>query len=87
MNTLSAPSAVLNMTLSTNIEGKWTLPNNTESISSTLTILNFGSQNNGVYKFYTTNWDGVEVCAIQINLTTTTAITGMCYDHTCVCVW
>ena len=86
MNTLSVQSAVQDFTLSINIEGKWTLPNNSESTNSVLTITNFSPQINGVYKFYTNNWGGVEVCAIQINLTTTTAITGMCYDHTCVCV-
>ena len=85
MNTLSVSSAVQDLTLSINIEGKWTLPDNSESTNSILTIPNFSTQINGVYKFYTTNWDRVEVCVIQINLTTTTAITGMCYGHMCVC--
>ena len=84
MNTLSVPSAVQDITLSTNIEGKWTLPDNSNSTNSILTMPIFTSQNNGVYKFYTNNWDGVEVCVIQIDLTTTTAITGMCL---CVCEW
>ena len=84
MNTLSVPSAVQDITLSINIEGKWTLPDNFNSTNSVLTIPNFSTQNNGVYKFYTNNWDGVEVCVIQIDLTTTTAITGMCL---CVCEW
>ena len=87
MNTLSVPLAVQDITLSINIEGNWTLPDNSESTNSVLTIPNFTPQNNGAYKFYTNNWDGVEVCAIQINLTTTPAITGMCYGHMCVCVW
>ena len=77
MNTQSVPSAVQDITLSINLEGKWNLPDNTESHYSILTIPNFSSQNNGVYKFYTNNWDGIEVCAIQIELTTSTAITGM----------
>ena len=77
MNTLFVPSAVQDITLSINIEGKWTLPDNTESANSVLTIPNFSSQENGVYKFYTNNWDDVEVCAIQVTLTTTTTITGM----------
>ena len=68
INALSVPSVVQDITLSINIEGKWTLPDNTESTNSVLTILNFSSQNNGVYKFYTNNWDNVEVCAIQIIL-------------------
>ena len=77
MNTLSVPSAVQDITLSINIDGKWTLPDNSQLTNSILTIPNFSSQNNGVYKFYIINWDGVEVCAIQITLTTTTTITGM----------
>ena len=70
MNTLSFPSVVQDITLSINIEGNWTLPDNSESTNSVQTILNFSSQNNGVYKFYTNNWDDVEVCAIQIILFT-----------------
>ena len=77
MNTLSVPSAVQDITLSINIEGKWNHPDNSNSTNSILTIPNFSQQNNGVYKFYIINWDGVEVCAIQITLTTTTTITGM----------
>ena len=74
MNTLTVPFGVQNITISINIEGKWTLPDNTELNDPVLTILNFSSQKNGVYKFYTNNWDSVEVCAIQINLTATGTI-------------
>ena len=77
MITLSVPSAVQDITLSINIEGKWTLPNNSNSTNSVLTIPNFSSQNNGTYKFYIINWDDVEVCAIQIELTTSNTIIGM----------
>ena len=76
LNELSVPSAVQTITLSINIEGKWNLPDNSNSTDSILIILNFSSQNNGVYKFFINNWSGIEVCAIQINLTTTTAIKG-----------
>ena len=85
MNTLSVPSAVQDITLSINIEGNWTLPDNLESNYPVLTIFNFSTQNNGVYKFFITNWDGEEACAIQINLTTSTAITGMCQGNMYVC--
>ena len=78
VNTLTIPSVVQDITLSINIEGKLTLPDNSNSTSSILTILNFSSRNNGVYKFYSTNWDDVEVCSMQIDLVTTTEITGMC---------
>ena len=77
LNVLSVPSAVQTLTLSINIEGKWNLPDNSELTNSTLTIPNFSLQNNGVYKFFINNWSGIEVCAIQINLTTTTFIHGM----------
>ena len=77
LNILSVPSAVQTITLSINIEGKWNLPDNSNSTNSTLTMPNFSSQNNGVYKFSINNWSGIEVCAIQINLTTTTFIHGM----------
>ena len=77
MNTLSVPSAVQDITLSINIEGKWTLPDSSESTSSVLTIHNFSSQNNGIYKFYTNNWDGVKVCVLQIELKTSNMINGM----------
>ena len=73
MNSLLVLSAEQDVTLSTNIEGKWNLPNNSNSTNSILTIPNFSSQNNGVYKFYIINWDGVEVYAIQIDL-----ISGKC---------
>ena len=82
MNTLSVPSTVQDITLSINIEGKWNHPDSSESTNSILTIPNFSSQNNGVYKFYINNWDDVEVCAIQITLTTITTITGMCISVT-----
>ena len=78
MNTLYIPSVVQDITLSTNIEGKWTLQDSSNSTNSILTISNFSSQNNGVYKFYTNNWDNVEVYAIQIELITSNAIIGMC---------
>ena len=68
MNEFIIPSTESDISLSTNIEGKWTLPDNTESTNSVLIIPNFSSHNDGVYKFYTNNWDGVEVCAIQILL-------------------
>ena len=76
LNELSVPSAVQTITLSINIEGKWNLPDNSSLTNSTLTIPNFPSQNNGTHKFYINNWSGIEVCAIQINLTTTTTIKG-----------
>ena len=76
MNLLSVPSAVRAITLSINIEGKWNLPDNSNSTNSILIIPNFSSQNNGIYKFFVNNWSGIEVCAIQINLITTTAIKG-----------
>ncbi|KAI6658177.1 Macrophage mannose receptor 1 [Oopsacas minuta] len=77
INTLAVPSAVKDVILSINIDGSWTLPDDTNSTGSTLTVPNFSSQNNGVYNFYTNNWDNVEVCIIQINLISSTTVTGI----------
>ena len=56
------------ITLSMNIEGNWTLPDDSQSTNSVLTIPNFSSRNIGDYKFYIKNWDDIEVCAVQIHL-------------------
>ena len=68
VNEFMIPSTVQNISLSVNIEGKWTLPDNSNSTNSILTIPNLSSQDIGVYKFYIKNWDGVEVCAFQIDI-------------------
>ena len=67
-NEFIVQSSGSDITLSINIDGKWNIPDNSNSTNSTLTIPNFTQQNNGVYKFYINNWDGVEVCAIQVLL-------------------
>ena len=79
MNTLSVPSTIQDITLLINIEGKWTLPDNSNSTNSLLTIPNFSSQNNGVYKFYINNWDGIEVIAMEITLSSSPALTGIAF--------
>ena len=68
VNEFTIPSSAQNVALSANIEGRWTLPDNSEITSSILTIPKLSSQNIGVYKFYIKNWDGVEVCAFQIDI-------------------
>ena len=62
------PLSTKDMTISINLEGKWNLPNNTDSFNSQLTISTFTSHDAGLYKFYITNWDGVEQCAMQLRL-------------------
>ncbi|KAI6658178.1 Macrophage mannose receptor 1 [Oopsacas minuta] len=71
MNNIEIPIGITNISISNTIEGRWMLPDGSYSFS-TLEILTFTSQYKGVYKLYITNWDGLEVCAIQINITVTT---------------
>ncbi|KAI6647147.1 Receptor-type tyrosine-protein phosphatase C-like [Oopsacas minuta] len=70
MNNIEIPIGIKNISISNNIEGRWMLPDGSYQFF-TLAISTFTSQNNGVYKLYITNWDGLEVCAIQINITVT----------------
>ncbi|KAI6647144.1 hypothetical protein LOD99_8880 [Oopsacas minuta] len=71
MNNIEIPIGIKNISIPDNIEGRWMLPDGSYSFN-TVAISTFTSQNKGVYKLYITNWDGQEVCAIQINITETT---------------
>ena len=75
LNVLTVP-AVQNVTLSTNIVGKWILPDESISNDSILSICNFSAQKDGIYKFNVTNLDGIIVCVIQIQLTVTNTVSG-----------
>ena len=79
LNVLTIPSAVQNVTLSINIEGKWILPDESISNDSILPIDNFSTHKNGIYKFNATNLDGISVCVIQIRLTSINTISGEFY--------
>ena len=61
----------LNVLLQTNLIGKWRRPDNTEVTSDNITFPVFTAANHaGLYRFYVTNWEKVEVLAIQIILFT-----------------
>ena len=75
VNDFAVPISTSDMTISINLEGKWSLPDNSNLFNSQVTISTFSSQNAGLYKFYITNWDGAEQCAMQLRLNV--AIPGM----------
>ena len=76
MNTATIPLFTQEVSLSTNIIGKWNIPGNTNTSSSTVDIGTFIEPNAGLYTFYTNNWDGVEVIAMQITISSSPALTG-----------
>ena len=64
--------------LSTNLVGRWQKPDDSFVTDDTLTFSIFHQSDEGLYKFYVTNWDGDETLAIQIYLT----INGMLFQYT-----
>lgn len=57
-----------NVTLQTNLEGRWELPNGTLITKNAVIIELFTVNLAGFYKFSVTSWGGTEVIAIQIEL-------------------
>ena len=70
-NQISVQGLKQDFTLSSNIEGRWKLPDGTYQTGSTITYPYLLQQYTGLYTFYLYNWDGIEVPAIQTNITTT----------------
>ena len=60
---------IQNFTLSSNIDGRWKLPDGTYQAGSSVTHPYLLQQYTGMYTFYLYNWDGIEVRAFQINIT------------------
>ena len=52
--------------LSTNLVGRWQKPDDSFVTDGTLTFPIFAEYDEGLYKFYVTNWDGDNTLAIQI---------------------
>ena len=77
MNNVSIPLSTEEVSLSTNIDGKWNIPGDTNTSSSTVDVGTFMGADAGLYTFYTNNWDGVEVIAMQINILSSPALTGI----------
>ena len=67
-NTASIRVMSQNVTLQTNLIGKWRRPNNTEVTSNNVTFPMFTANYAGLYRFYVINWRKAEVLVIQIIL-------------------
>ena len=81
MNTATIPLFTQEVSLSSILVGKWNIPGNTNTFSSTVDIGIFLEADTGLYTFYTNNWDGVEVIAMQITLSYSSALTGTTFLH------
>ncbi|KAI6650360.1 hypothetical protein LOD99_6037 [Oopsacas minuta] len=57
-----------NVTLGINLVGEWKFPNGSRSQSNPLVLELFTANLAGVYEFYITDWNGVDILAIQITL-------------------
>ncbi|KAI6647380.1 Low affinity immunoglobulin epsilon Fc receptor-like [Oopsacas minuta] len=55
--------------LSTNLQGRWQRPNSNNDTLSYITFDIFQQSDEGLYRFYVTNWEGIETLAIQIYIT------------------
>ena len=66
VNRADIPILTENVTLRTNLVGRWQTPNGSYVDSDSLTIPTLYVSHAGLYKFYVTNWDGDWTLAIQI---------------------
>ena len=82
MNIATIQLLTQEVSLSTNLVGKWNIPGDTNTSSSTVDIGTFIEAESGLYTFYTNNWDGVEVIAMQIYVSFSPALTGTAFLHT-----
>ena len=55
--------------LSTNLVGRWQKPDDSFVTDDILSFQTLAESDEGLYKFYVTNWDGDETLTIQIYLT------------------
>ena len=67
-----------NVVLSTNLVGRWYRPDGSVVTQNSLTFTIFHQSNEGLYRFYVTDWNGELTLAIQINI----SIIGMLYTET-----
>ena len=68
MNRADVEVLTMNVTLSTNLVGRWQKPDNSIVLQNFITFAVFHQSDEGLYKFYVNNWDGNQVLAIQISL-------------------
>ena len=81
MNTVSIPLSTQEVSLSSNLVGRWNIPGNVDISSSTVDIGTFMEANSGLYTLYTNNWDGVEVIAMQIVISSSPATAGITFYY------
>ena len=77
MNIVSIPLSTQEVSLYTNLIGKWNIPGDTNISSSTVDIGTFMGADSGLYTFYANNWDSIEVIAMQIAILSSPAHTGI----------
>ena len=66
MNTIPVVVETEDVSISGNATGRWKLQNGTYVSSSTVSYPILIYEYFGLYQFYVNNWDGNEVCVIQI---------------------
>ena len=66
VNRADIPILTQNVSLSTNLVGRWQTPNGSYVNSDSITIPTLYMSHAGLYKFYVTNWNGDWTLAIQI---------------------
>ena len=67
-NQLSIQGLKQNFVLSSNIEGRWKLPDGNYHTGSNITYPYFFQQHTGMYTFYLYNWDGIETPVFELNI-------------------
>ena len=65
-----------NVALSTNLVGRWHIPDGSIVTHNSLTFTIFHQSNEGLYRFYVTDWNGEFTLAIQVSL----SIVGMLFE-------
>ena len=71
----------LNVILSVNLVGRWQTPDGSFVIQNSLTLPIFYLSDEGLYKFYVTDWDEEQLLAIEIDI----SVKGKCICFRIVC--
>ena len=65
---------MLNVILSVNLVGRWQTPDGSSVLQSSLTVPIFYLSDEGLYRFYVTDWNGEQELAIEIAI----SVIGKC---------
>ena len=68
MNRADVEVLTQNVIVSTNLVGRWQIPDDSFVSDNSLTFSIFNQADEGLYKFYVTNWNGEQTLAIQITI-------------------